>query len=118
MEKSWRTVLASALVAAAAAAALAFTACRRRGGWPATPPPLPATPRPDPERGQPSGHQVLKDPSDCPETLPGSVLAAEVTPSARGYHLLLRDAPIIGPNAFALPDGRIVVTDQLIRWRR
>jgi Zn-dependent protease with chaperone function len=29
------------------------------------------------------------------------------------YVLLLRNAPIIGPNAFALPDGRIVLTDQL-----
>ena len=31
-----------------------------------------------------------------------------------GYQLLLRNAPHIGPNAFALPDGRIVVTDQLV----
>jgi Zn-dependent protease with chaperone function len=31
----------------------------------------------------------------------------------RHYALLLRDAPHIGPNAFALPDGRVVVTDQL-----
>jgi Zn-dependent protease with chaperone function len=32
---------------------------------------------------------------------------------ASAYHLLFRDAPGIGPNAFALPDGEIVVTDQL-----
>jgi Zn-dependent protease with chaperone function len=31
----------------------------------------------------------------------------------RHYDLLLRDAPHIGPNAFALPDGRVVMTDQL-----
>jgi Zn-dependent protease with chaperone function len=31
----------------------------------------------------------------------------------KAYRLLLRDAPLIGPNAFALPDGRIVLTDQL-----
>lgn len=31
----------------------------------------------------------------------------------RHYALLLRDAPHIGPNAFALPDGRVVMTDQL-----
>jgi Zn-dependent protease with chaperone function len=30
------------------------------------------------------------------------------------YQLLIRDAPHIGPNAFALPDGRIVMTDQLV----
>ncbi|MBB6249796.1 M48 family metallopeptidase [Nitrospirillum iridis] len=30
------------------------------------------------------------------------------------YHLHFLDAPLIGPNAFALPDGDIVVTDQLL----
>ncbi|RKQ53230.1 peptidase M48-like protein [Vogesella indigofera] len=30
------------------------------------------------------------------------------------YRLLLRDAAVIGPNAFALPGGTIVVTDQLL----
>ncbi len=29
------------------------------------------------------------------------------------YRLVFRDAPRIGPNAFALPDGEIIVTDQL-----
>ena len=40
---------------------------------------------------------------------------------ARGaghYNLLLRNAPHIGPNAFALPDGRIVMTDQLVLMAR
>ncbi|SCK12080.1 M48 family metallopeptidase [Vogesella sp. LIG4] len=31
------------------------------------------------------------------------------------YQVWLRDAPDIGPNAFALPGGSIVVTDQLLR---
>ena len=31
----------------------------------------------------------------------------------RQYSLLLRNSPRIGPNAFALPDGRVVMTDQL-----
>ncbi len=30
------------------------------------------------------------------------------------YELLLRNSPHIGPNAFALPDGRITMTDQLV----
>ncbi len=34
------------------------------------------------------------------------------------YALLLRNAPRIGPNAFALPDGRVVVTDQLVEIAR
>jgi Zn-dependent protease with chaperone function len=31
----------------------------------------------------------------------------------KSYRLVFRNAPLIGPNAFALPDGEIVVTDQL-----
>jgi Zn-dependent protease with chaperone function len=34
------------------------------------------------------------------------------------YRLLIRNAPHIGPNAFALPDGRIVITDQLVAMAR
>ena len=29
--------------------------------------------------------------------------------------LLVRDAPLLGPNALALPDGTIVITDQMVR---
>jgi Zn-dependent protease with chaperone function len=29
------------------------------------------------------------------------------------YRLVFRDAPLVGPNAFSLPDGEIVVTDEL-----
>lgn len=32
-----------------------------------------------------------------------------------GYTLLYRDGGIIGPNAFALPDGKLILTDQLVR---
>jgi Zn-dependent protease with chaperone function len=31
------------------------------------------------------------------------------------YRIVFRDGGMIGPNAFALPDGTIVVTDQLVR---
>src|SRR6185503_14921436 len=41
-----------------------------------------------------------------------AIVAGWEAPGNR-YTLLLRSAPHIGPNAFALPDGRIVVTDQL-----
>jgi Zn-dependent protease with chaperone function len=40
-------------------------------------------------------------------------VAAKEGRPAGTYRLLLRNAPIIGPNAFAFPDGRIVLTDQL-----
>ena len=35
-------------------------------------------------------------------------------PREHDYQLAFRDAPSLGPNAFALPDGRLVVTDQLV----
>lgn len=35
-------------------------------------------------------------------------------PALKGSQLLFRSAPKIGPNAFALPDGRIVLFDQLV----
>ena len=37
---------------------------------------------------------------------------------SRHYKLLLRSAPRIGSNAFALPDGRVVLTDQLVALSR
>jgi Zn-dependent protease with chaperone function len=40
--------------------------------------------------------------------------AAGEPASASGYHLQFRDAPGIGPNAFALPDGTVIITDQMI----
>ncbi|MGH6871556.1 MAG: M48 family metallopeptidase [Rhizomicrobium sp.] len=36
-----------------------------------------------------------------------------IEPKAAGYHILFRSSPAVGPNAFALPDGEVVVTDQL-----
>ena len=41
-------------------------------------------------------------------------LVADVGGAAYHYRLELRDSPIIGPNAFALPSGTIVLTDQLV----
>jgi len=41
-------------------------------------------------------------------------VAAQAPPNPGGYRLLLRNAPLVGPNAFALPDGTIVATDQII----
>jgi len=41
-------------------------------------------------------------------------LTADVGDASFKYRLELRDSPIIGPNAFALPSGTIVITDQLV----
>lgn len=40
-------------------------------------------------------------------------MAAEEPRGVEGYTLRFRNAPSVGPNAFALPDGTIVMTDQL-----
>ena len=41
-------------------------------------------------------------------------IAAQSPRGAGAYNLNFRDGGIIGPNAFALPDGTLVVTDQLV----
>lgn len=41
-------------------------------------------------------------------------IAAQSSRGAGAYDLNFRDGGIIGPNAFALPDGSLVVTDQLV----
>lgn len=45
-------------------------------------------------------------------------VAAAGTQGRSNYTLLFRDGRVIGPNAFSLPDGRIVMTDQLYRMAR
>ena len=44
-----------------------------------------------------------------------SALAALAPRGTAGYRLHFRDGGVIGPNAFALPDGTVVMTDQLVR---
>jgi Zn-dependent protease with chaperone function len=40
-------------------------------------------------------------------------VAAQAPRGSGGYHLVFRDAPAIGPNAFALPGGTVIMTDQI-----
>ncbi|MFS8047951.1 M48 family metallopeptidase [Rhizobium sp. BR 314] len=41
-------------------------------------------------------------------------IASNAQGGANRYHLNFRDGGLIGPNAFALPDGNLVLTDQLV----
>lgn len=63
--------------------------------------------------------QALIHPSQLPAARQQALqarLTALLPPGSRyHYQLWLRDAPDIGPNAFALPGGTIVVTDQLLQ---
>jgi Zn-dependent protease with chaperone function len=64
--------------------------------------------------------RVTFTPSKLPEEEQSAIrsdferLAANAQGGADRYHLNFRDSGFIGPNAFALPDGNLVLTDQLV----
>lgn len=64
--------------------------------------------------------KVTFGPSKLPEAQQAEIrndfarLAANAEGGAGRYHLNFRDGGLIGPNAFALPDGNLVLTDQLV----
>jgi Zn-dependent protease with chaperone function len=117
LEKSWRAVLASVLVACAAAAWFALY------GVPVTADFLARhTPQGAARFITSQALSVLDNHSLRPTRLSAARQnelqllfdgVAHQQKDAGRYRLLLRDAPVIGPNAFALPDGNIVLTDQL-----
>jgi Zn-dependent protease with chaperone function len=121
LEQSWRMVLAGIVIAAAAVAWFGYYGVPLAALWMAE-----RTPQAvsvfitrqtldtidgrvlKPTRLKPAQRQHL-------DALFAIVAKAE---GRGGYRLLLRDAPFIGPNAFALPDGTIVLTDQLAQMIR
>ncbi|MBM7044980.1 MULTISPECIES: M48 family metallopeptidase [Rhizobium] len=64
--------------------------------------------------------RVTFGPSKLPEAQQAEIrddfagIAANAEGGAGRYHLNFRDGGLIGPNAFALPDGNLVLTDQLV----
>ena len=123
LEQSWRVMLAAVAVSVAAAAAFAYFGVPWAAGILArhTPPSvarLAAEQTLDLLEGRilkPS--RLPKPQQNATQALFGEVMA-QAPKGVKGYRLLLRDAPVIGPNAFALPDGTIVMTDQLVRLSR
>jgi predicted Zn-dependent protease len=123
LESSWRIALASALGACAAVALFALY------GVPLTAKFLAQ------ETPQAAAHFMTQQTLSA---LDGKILRPTRLPAARQQHyaalfnsiaasqgsghehytLLLRNAPAIGPNAFALPDGHIVLTDQMADMAR
>jgi Zn-dependent protease with chaperone function len=117
LEQSWRIVLSSVLVAAAAAAWFAFYGAPLAADWLAVRTPASVSVFMTRETLNTLDGGALT-PSKLPAAeqqhfrrLFDAVAAHE--PSGHSYRLLPRNAPLIGPNAFALPDGSIVLTDQL-----
>jgi Zn-dependent protease with chaperone function len=123
LEKSWRIVLMSVVFAATAAALFAFYGVPAAAGWLA---------RRTPASVAGFASRQTLDAVDGRLIKPTRLTAAEqqhlqqifrITARAAprgegGYRLLLRDAPLIGPNAFALPGGEVVVTEQLVKLAR
>jgi Zn-dependent protease with chaperone function len=119
LESSWRTVLVSVLVAALATAAFAFYGVPAMAGWLAHHTPA-SVARYTTQQTLLTLDKIALKPSKTSlsvqkhyQALLGAV-AAGAPASASGYRLLFRDAPGIGPNAFALPDGTVIITDQMI----
>ena len=63
------------------------------------------------QRGELSASRL---PADRARALQAGIQQLQAANSPYRYSVLLRHAPDIGPNAFALPGGTIVVTDQLL----
>ena len=119
LEDSWRMVVVSVAVAALATAAFGIYGVPATAGWLArhTPPSVARY-----TTGQTLG-TLDKVALEASKTAPAvqqhyrallQAVAAGAPPAAGGYHLLFRNAPGIGPNAFALPDGTVIITDQMI----
>lgn len=119
LERSWRTVLASVIVAALATAGFIFYGVPVMAGWLArhTPPSIAAyTTR----QTLDTMDRVALNPSKMSATVRQrywqlfATVASRAPRGQSGYRLVFRDAPAIGPNAFALPDGTVILTDQMI----
>jgi Zn-dependent protease with chaperone function len=119
LESSWRTVLVSVLVAALATAAFVVYGVPAMAGWLARHTP-PSIARYTTQQTLATLDKVALKPSREPAYVKEhyrallAAVAAGAPTSASGYHLQFRDAPGIGPNAFALPDGTVIITDQMI----
>ncbi|HEY4076132.1 MAG TPA: M48 family metallopeptidase [Rhizomicrobium sp.] len=118
LEDSWRAVLASVALAAAAAALFALYGVPATAAWLARHTPASvahfAT-----DQTLDALDRTAMDPTRLAPAVQNRyrVLFAAVAHAApgTGYRLLFRNAPSIGANAFALPDGTVIMIDQMDR---
>jgi Zn-dependent protease with chaperone function len=122
MERSWRLTLVSLGIVAIGAAWFAYYGVPAGAHWLAlrTPPGIARVITN--ETLSVIDRRVLL-PTRLPAARQKDVLAhfqrvAGWQTDGRRYTLLFRNSPAIGPNAFALPDGRVVITDQLAQMSR
>lgn len=119
LENSWRSVLISVLFAGLAIAGFALYGVPAMAGWLArhTPSSMAAyTTRQTLEAMDKIALNGTKLPPAAQKHYRDlfKAVAARAPRGANGYRLVFRDAPAIGPNAFALPDGSVIMTDQMV----
>jgi len=117
LERSWRWVALSALLSLGAAYGFVQYGIPALAYWLAMATPVNVLDTVSKTTLQTMDHTFLK-PSKLgqPQRIRAVVALSKVSVHGRrpgSYDLVFRDAPAVGPNAFALPDGEIVVTDQL-----
>jgi Zn-dependent protease with chaperone function len=118
LEKSWRLAMLSLLVITAGVALFALYGVPLGAHWLALRTPSSLSRLVTNETLAALDNHVLM-PTALPAARQQDILARFKTVAGwenhgGHYQLLIRSAPHIGPNAFALPDGRIVMTDQLV----
>ncbi len=119
LEQSWRLVLIALVCVGVATAAFAFYGVPAAAGWLARHTPSSVAGYTGRQTLQALDKIALK-PSKTPAAVRKHyrALFAEAAAAAprgvQGYRLMFRNAPAIGPNAFALPDGSVILTDQMI----
>jgi Zn-dependent protease with chaperone function len=119
LESSWRAVLIAVVASALAIACFAVYGVPAVAGWLArhTPASFAAyTTR----QTLTAMDRIALHPSTAPPAVRRhyqdlfAAVAAHAPRGPQGYRLVFRNALGIGPNAFALPDGTVIVTDQII----
>ena len=119
LEQSWRLVAIALVCVGAATAAFAFYGVPAAAGWLARHTPSSVADYTGRQTLQALDKIALK-PSKTPAAVQKryralfAAAAAAAPRGAQGYRLQFRNAPAIGPNAFALPDGSVILTDQMI----
>ena len=119
LERSWRMVLASVVVAALAVAGFAVYGVPATAGWLARHTPASVAAYTTRQTLEAMDRIALNPSKTAPDVHRHQLalfddVAARAPRGVGGYRLVFRDAPAIGPNAFALPDGTVVLTDQMI----